>query len=340
MKIITFAVPCYNSAAYMQRCIRSLLDCGRSEDIEIILIDDGSTDDTGKIADEYAERCPSVIRVIHQENGGHGEGVNQGLKHAQGLYYKVVDSDDWLDSGACRRLISQIKRNLDQHQLVDLYVCNYVYEHEEDSSQRVIRYRGTLPENRIFTWKETRSFKPWQYLLMHSLVYRTKVLKDSGLLLPKHTFYVDNLFAYIPLPYVRTFYYMDLDLYRYYIGRADQSVNESIMIRRIDQQLRVTRIMIRAYDIQEIARKNKKCANYMLNYLMMMVTICSVLLILDGSKEALQKKQELWRALRQEPWYRYIRLNAFSSLVNLPGCSGRRLCILCYRAANKIFKFN
>ena len=89
-KIITFAVPCYNSAAYMDHCVETLLAAG--EDIEIILVDDGSTkDDTPAICDRYAQQYPDIVRAIHQENGGHGEGVNQGLRHAQGLYYKVVD---------------------------------------------------------------------------------------------------------------------------------------------------------------------------------------------------------------------------------------------------------
>ena len=88
-KILTFAVPCYNSAAYMDHCVETLLTGG--EDVEIILVDDGSVkDDTPAICDRYAQQYPDIVKVIHQENGGHGEGVNQGLRNATGLYYKVV----------------------------------------------------------------------------------------------------------------------------------------------------------------------------------------------------------------------------------------------------------
>ena len=107
MKLITFAVPCYNSAAYMDHCIETLLHAG--EDAEIILINDGSKDNTAEIADGYAQRYPNQIRVIHQENGGHGEGVNQGLRHAQGLYYKVVDSDDWLNPQALDAAMEKLR---------------------------------------------------------------------------------------------------------------------------------------------------------------------------------------------------------------------------------------
>ena len=86
MKLLTFAVPCYNSEAYMEHCIQTLLEGG--EDVEIILVDDGSKDGTGDIADRYAAQYPTIVKAVHQENGGHGEGVNQGLRHARGLYYK------------------------------------------------------------------------------------------------------------------------------------------------------------------------------------------------------------------------------------------------------------
>ena len=109
---------------------------------------------------------------------------------------------------------------------------------------------------------------------MHSTIYRTKLLKDCGMKLPKHTFYVDNIFVYQPLPFVKTLYYMDVNLYRYFIGRSDQSVNEKVMISRIDQQPKVTRIMIESHDLTQI--KSKKLRNYMIKYLSMMMVICSV----------------------------------------------------------------
>ena len=107
-KLITFAVPCYNSAAYMDHCVETLLAAG--EDAEIILVDDGSTkDDTPAKCDQWAEKHPDIIRAIHQENGGHGEGVNQGIRNARGLYYKVVDSDDWLDTAALAKVMAKLR---------------------------------------------------------------------------------------------------------------------------------------------------------------------------------------------------------------------------------------
>ena len=232
MKLITFTVPCYNSAAYMDHCIETLLPAG--EEAEIILVDDGSKDDTGKIADAYAEKYPTIVRVIHQENGGHGEGVNQGIRNATGMYFKVVDSDDWLDDDALAKVMDVLRAQAAAEKPVDLVMANYVYEHVADNTRNIVDYTGILPEGRVFKWSEIGHFPPNKNILMHSVIYRTEVLRKSGMVLPKHTFYVDNIFVYQPLPEVETIYYLNLDLYRYFIGRDDQSVNEKNMIKRVD----------------------------------------------------------------------------------------------------------
>ena len=124
MKKISFIVPCYNSENYLERCINSLL-VGQDE-VEIIIVNDGSTDNTKEIADEYAKKYPHIIKVIHKENGGHGSGVNTGLKKASGTYFKVVDSDDWLDKNSLLELLSAIKEMESSKNEVDLIICNYM----------------------------------------------------------------------------------------------------------------------------------------------------------------------------------------------------------------------
>ncbi len=340
-KIITFAVPCYNSAAYMDHCIQTLLEGG--DDIEIILVDDGSTkDDTPAICDRYAEQYPDIVRVIHQENGGHGEGVNQGIRNASGIYYKVVDSDDWLDVDALHKVLGKLREFAKMERPVDMVIANYVYEHVEDNTRKVMGYANVFPKNRIFTWSDISRFRASQYLLMHSVIYRTKLLRKCGLELPKHTFYVDNIFVYQPLPYVKTMYYMDLDLYRYFIGRADQSVNEKVMVGRVDQQVRVTRLMIDAHDLRRVLSVQPKLGRYMRNYLAMMMTISSIFLIIDGSPAALGKKTELWEYLRSvdKGLYHKLKYRAVSFVGNIPGYQGRKLSVGLYRMARKIYKFN
>ena len=339
-KLITFAVPCYNSAAYMHHCIETLLSAG--EQAEIILVDDGSTkDDTPAICDEYAAKYPTIVKAIHQENGGHGEGVNQGIRNATGLYYKVVDSDDWLDEAALRTVLAKLNTLIARGTAPDLMICNYVYEHVADNTSHTVRYTNVFPQNRLFSWTHVGHFRPDQNLLMHSVMYRTQVLRDCGMVLPKHTFYVDNIFVYQPLPFVKSMYYMDLDLYRYFIGRADQSVNESVMVKRVDQQLRVTRHMIDCQDLDAL-KGQKKLRSYMLHYLSMMMAISDIFLLLDGSAAAKQKENELWAYLKAHTSagvYRSIRYG-FGGVTNLKIPKGDKLVLGCYRIAQKIFKFN
>ena len=340
-KLITFAVPCYNSAAYMEHCVDTLLQGG--DDIEIILVDDGSTkDNTAEICDRYAAEYPDIVRAIHQENGGHGEGVNQGLRNARGFYYKVVDSDDWVDVDALHKALDKLRQFARDNKPVDMFICNYVYEHAEDNTQRVAHYRNVFPVGRMFGWESTKPFRPGQYLLMHSVIYRTQLLRDCGLELPKHTFYVDNIFVYEPLPFVKNIYYLDVDLYRYFIGRSDQSVNEKVMVTRVDQQLRVTDHMLHAADLKLVSARCPKLGRYMFNYLSMMVAISSILLTIDGSPEALSKKTLLWENLREfdSALYHKIKHHVVSGATNLPGYQGRKLSVKLYRLARKIYKFN
>ena len=339
-KLITFAVPCYNSAAYMDHCVETLLQGG--DDIEIILVDDGSTkDDTPAICDRYAQQYPDIVRAIHQENGGHGEGVNQGIRNARGVYYKVVDSDDWVDVPALKKALDKLRQFVRDGKLVDMLVCNYVYEHVEDNTQRVMHYRNVFPRNRVFGWEQIGRFRPSQYLLMHSVIYRTQLLRDCGLELPKHTFYVDNIFVYQPLPYVKSMYYMDLDLYRYFIGRADQSVNESVMVGRVDQQLRVTKHMIDCQDLDAL-KDQKRLRAYMVHYLSVMMAVSDIFLLLDGSAEAHAKKAELWQYLKDHVTpgvYRAVRVN-LGGLTDLHFPGGDKVVVATYRQLRKIFKFN
>jgi len=337
MKLLSVAIPCYNSAEYMSHAIETVLTGGN--DIEIIIVDDGSKDDTRKIADEYASKYPNIIKSIHQENGGHGEAVNTGLRHATGLYYKVVDSDDWVNEAALQTVLNTLRELVEDGQSLDLMLANYVYEKPSLNKHKTMDYKTALPKGRIFSWNDIVYFKQSQYIIMHAAIYRTKLLKNCGLSLPKHTFYVDNIFVYQPLPYVKTMYYLDVDLYRYFIGREDQSVNENVMIQRIDQQIKVTKLMID--DENVILIKNKKLRKYMIKYMCMMMTVSSVYLIKENTEESLAKKQELWDYLENtnKKLYKEIHSGFLGRSMNLPGRVGRKIVKVGYKISKKIYGF-
>ena len=307
MKYISFAIPCYNSEAYMEKAIQSILPGG--EDVEIIVVNDGSSDGTSEVAKKYEEKYPGIVKAVDKENGGHGDAVNTGLAHATGVYFKVVDSDDWVDEEALLKILSAVKGFVDADSKVDMLISNYVYEKVGMTHKKVIHYRSVLPQNQV-------------------------------LKLPKHTFYVDNIYVYYPLPHVRTLYYMDVDFYRYFIGREDQSVNEKVMISRIDQQIYVTKSMISMYELRMV--ESKKLRKYMINYLAIMMTVSSILCIRSKVNENLKKKKELWVYLKKKDYRTYvkIRYGILGQTMNLPGKSGRKVSSMAYSVARRLIGFN
>lgn len=340
MRDITFTVPCYNSEDYMERCIDSLLS--GEERVEIIIVDDGSTDRTGEIADNYARNYPEIIRVIHQENGGHGAGVNAGLANASGRYFKVVDSDDWLDEAELQKLLAQIRKWDKEDTRVDLIICNYIYDHLYEGKRKRMAYKNVFQPETVCGWNDIGRFRPSQYLVMHSLFYRTDVLRKAGIKLPKHTFYVDNIFANQPLPYVSTICYLNLDMYHYFLGREDQSVNEKVLMKRIDQQIRVTKLVSNGTDLDKVEKNYPKLACYLTRNISIMMAISSIHLLLIGTPEAMKKREMLWNYIKNHNRKLYFRLKrrTLSGLTYLPGKVGNNITLAGYKAAQKLYRFN
>lgn len=335
LKLLSVVVPSYNSEDYLRRCLDTAVQGGN--DVEVIVVDDGSTDHTADIALEYCALYPEIVRLIRKENGGHGSAVNCGLQAAAGTFFKVVDSDDWLDPSAYRAVLP-VLRNAGE---ADLVVTNYVYEYFYSGERKVVKFKNVFPVGKVITWDESRRFRTGQFMIMHAMIYRTEVLRGCGLRLPEHTFYVDNIFAYVPLPFVKKLLYADCDLYRYFIGRADQSVNTQVMIKRIDQQLRVTRVMADAYDLFA-GIPSEKLKTYMLHYLSIMVAISLIHLYLSDDPADEEKAPALWDDLRSRDGrlYAAVRSDFVNRCIRLLHKEGRHATRAGFRLVRNIYKFS
>jgi len=315
-KLLTFAVPAFNSEAYLAHCLDTLVPGG--DEVEVIVINDGSTDNTEMIAREYESKYPGIIKVISQINGGHGSGINVGLQNASGLYFKVVDSDDWLNQESLSILLNTIRSHYDEQKLADLYITNFVYDKFSEGKFFVRQFSRHFKNNHFTKWSQVGRFYGAQVLLMHSLTYNTKKLKESGIQLPHHTFYVDNIYAYQPLPKMQSIYYIDTNLYHYFIGREDQSVNIRVFTNRYDQQIRVMKEMIGAYSYEDIMKMEKGLKKYMLHCLSAIMMITIFFTVAKDGEDRREALNGLWNHLKIKdyPMYRFLRWRAMPIVVN------------------------
>ena len=300
MKLLSIVVPSYNSQDYLNKAIESVTDLNDAR-IELLVVDDGSKDETFAVAKHYQEQFPDIVVAIHQENKGHGGAVNTGLQHATGKYFKVLDSDDWLNEEALKRVMDTLTEFENNQQTVEALFTNYVYEQEGAEAKKVVRYA-------IFSQKI-------EYLNRVTPVHfqLENALKASSLQLPEYTFYVDNLFVYVPLTKMTTMYYLNVDFYRYFIGRDDQSINEKVMMKRIEQQIKVNKLLIDSYDFSHQLHPFQE--RYLLKHLEIVTNISSALLNRIGTDDAFEKRQELWRYLRENNprSFKKLRLGLFGS---------------------------
>ena len=336
MKLLTVTVPCYNSQDYMSNCIESLLPGG--DRVEIIIIDDGSKDNTGRIADQYAEQYPNIVKVIHQENGGHGEGINQGLRHATGKYFKVVDSDDRVNEDFTTFL--DTLEACEAQGGVDLLVTNYYYVHSDGIGDRSINYSSVLPEDQIFGWSQIGRFRPHQMLTIHSCTFRTDCMRACGQDLPRKTFYEDNLMVCRTLPHVEKLYYLNVDLYRYWIGREGQSVQKDVMMRRYTHQILCTELCFRSFRFDEI--RNPKLHKYLEHELFLMFGISILYTRLNKTRETDEAISKMWENCRahDRKWANHFRQRTVLTFLHFPGAMGHHFNELVHKVCMKVVRYD
>lgn len=337
MKLLTLVVPAYNSQDYLAACVDSLTPGG--DDVEVIIVNDGSSDGTRHIAEELQSQHPGIVRVINQANAGHGGAVNTGVAAARGHFIKIVDSDDWLGADAYSRTLATLAE-LREDPEIDMVLTNYIYDKVGKRRKHVAHYRSVIPQGQSVTFEDMGRFRPHQYILMHSIIYRTELLREAGLKLPEHTFYVDYLYAYVPLPAVRRLYYLDVDLYHYFIGRDDQSVTEANMIKRLDQLFLVNSLMLEA--TPSPGTVSDALLSYMVHFFKINSLVCSLMALRSDDPHYLGEKDTMWRRIELEApnVYSEMRSETMVRLFHLPGRAGARAPQAVYRLAQRVVGFN
>ena len=339
-KTLTFVIPSYNMEAYLDRCVNSLLAAHDTSDLEILIIDDGSKDGTLAYAQKLERNNPGIVRAIHQENKGHGGAVNTGIAAANGTYVKVVDADDWVGPESLEEVLSVLREEITRDDPIDMLVTNYVYDKVEKRHKHTVNFRHAMKPGQRLTWDDLGHFGLAEYILMHALIYRTAVVRESGMKLPEHTFYVDFIYAYQPFPYVKTMKYLDTPFYHYYIGREGQSVQTEVMIRRVNQLRLVNQCMVKA--TPERGTVPDGLYRYMIHFLSIESSVASVFMILSREPANYAQKDALWADIKaySPSIYADVRKKAMSRALNLRGSVGRFVIRNGYLVAEKVVGFN
>lgn len=339
-KTLTFVIPAYNMESYLDRCVNSLLSASDTSDLEVLVVDDGSKDGTLEYARKLERTNPGVVRAIHQENKGHGGAVNTGITAATGMYVKVVDADDWVDPQAIDTVLDTLRAQREASEPIDMLVTNYVYDKVTKRHKIVVNFRHVMEAGRVLGWDDLGKFGLAQYIIMHALTFRTQVVRDSGLKLPEHTFYVDFYYSYQPFPWVKRIQYLDVSFYHYFIGREGQSVQTDVMIKRVDQLRLVNRLMTEA--TPERGTVPEGLYRYMIHFLTIESCVTSAFLILSRDPANYVKKTELWDAIdAYSPAIgKDVRSKLMSRALNLPGKTGRWIVRNGYLIAERIVGFN
>lgn len=243
-KVLSVCVPSYNMEKYLNRCIDSFLVLEVLNQLEIIIVNDGSTDGTLSIANEYKTKYPQSIVVIDKPNGHYGSCVNASLKVATGKYFRIVDADDWVDSDALVVFVKTLE-NID----VDCVCSKYTVHNFQENKLKTIGI--DLPSNEILDLNSLSISD--KCIQMHNLTYSLRLLHAINYYQTEGVCYTDTEYVYIPLSRSKNMMFIDVSLYQYFYGRDDQSMNRSVMEKNFMHFIKVNKRLLSEHERRDVS---------------------------------------------------------------------------------------
>lgn len=238
-KVLTIVVPSYNTSEFIDKNIPTLLDESILDELEVLIINDGSKDDTSAAARKYEEKYPGTVRVVDKENGGHGSVINKGIGLATGEYFKVVDGDDWVDTEGLCRLIQDLKK-----QDADLVTNPYdKIDAVSGGASRVV-----LAKDYGVNLSLESVCAKYRQLELPCITVKTRLLRDTGIRVREHCMYEDSEYDLFPTPYIRTITALDYPVYQYLINQAAQSISAGNAFKNRNMHYAVLLDCIQYYD--------------------------------------------------------------------------------------------
>ena len=316
---LTIAVPSYNSEPYLHIALDSLRDF--DDRIEVLVVNDGSKDKTAEIAADYGQKYP-IIRLINQENKGHGGAINTALAEAKGVYFKVLDSDDWVDPEVLKAVLDDLEK---AEELPDIYLCDYSYWQQYEKVITVVSFLKRLPQGKTIPLNQMKPLSMKENFTLHSTMFKTEVLRSSGVVLPEHCSYEDNYMVYAGLVHSRTIRYLHRSLYQYQIGRVGQSMSKANLLSKYAQIILTTELVFDFADIMPLKKSDPKLFHLFLHHLNLVVTMVPFCCNNQGSKQARQAMKEFYARVKEKngpqlaetsknPIVRWMRYRLFAKI--------------------------
>lgn len=248
-KVLSVSIAAYNAEPFLVECVESILTSPVAQDIEVLVINDGSTDKTLELAEELRDRYPASIKIINKENGGWGSTVNEGIKNATGKYFKLLDADDWFYTENLQEYISVLK------QLESDLVITPFGKYDDDMQKVYAEVHYKLSKNQVYNFDECADeIDP----LMHAFTFKTEVLQRSNMYILDKCFYTDVQYVLEGSINCKSMKYLDLLIYKYRLGRGGQSCSKEGFAKHYEDHRRVVEYLISYYKNNDFSVAKKK----------------------------------------------------------------------------------
>lgn len=238
--ILSVVVPSYNVEQYLEKGLSSYADERFNDRLEIIVVNDGSTDKTHDIATRFVEKNPEIFVLIDKENGGHGSAVNAGIDNAKGKYFRIIDGDDWINTDNMIKLLDYLENSS-----ADIVIDNKREVHMVTGDTEYFAPPRSVEYGKTYRFEDVcldESITP--NIMIHTMSIKLSILRDNRIHLLEGIFYVDIEFIIKSTVLASTIEFTDLEIYQYLVGNVNQSVNFKNYVKRFDHHKQVTRELV------------------------------------------------------------------------------------------------
>lgn len=253
-KILTVSIAAYNVANYIDETLKSCILNDHMDDLEVLIVDDGATDNTAEIAQKYVDEYPNTFRLIRKENGGYGTTINSGVQNANGKYFKLLDGDDYFDNNSLGLFIEKLKS-----ENADMVITKNI-EISSSSNEKALPqrdwYKYLGKSMGILEMDEGTIISMW------NTAVKTELIKNNPYEYPKRFLYTDSLFVINALSRSQSISFYDLELYYYRVDRIGQSTNIDSVIKHRNDMLQVYYLAKEILEKQLCQKDSKRIITY------------------------------------------------------------------------------